>query len=103
MDADEVLDFATVFIPDLRTPDMEPAQAEKAREKTAKNRNKFLGYLTSATVPEDLKFTRYGMLQAGVEYLDWSGNSRKDETRFSRVMLTGDAPKQRLLQLVAGS
>lgn len=95
--ADGVLDFTEAFIP---MP--EPGKGEtKANVKASVQRNKFLGYLTGpAAVPDDLQFTGYGLLQAGVEYLDWSAKSRSDETRFSRVMMTGDTPKQKLLALV---
>ena len=92
--ADDVLDFTAAFIPNAQP------HTVQAQSKVDANRNRFLGYLTSETVPEALKFTRYGLLQAGVEYLDWAGTARSQETRFSRVMLTGDAPKQRLLELV---
>lgn len=98
--ADDVLDFTATFIPMPEDAKGASKGAIKARAKTAEQRNKFLGYLTSESVPENLRFTKYGLLQAGVEYLDWSGNSRTQETRFNRVLLTGDAPKQRLLELV---
>jgi hypothetical protein len=96
--ATALFDFLKAVVPD---PEGE-AITEKAKDKAREGRS-VLNHLilTGNTVPDGLRQTGYGLLQGGIEYLDWFGSkSRSDETRFSRVMLTGDAPKQKLLAAV---
>jgi phage/plasmid-like protein (TIGR03299 family) len=90
--------FLQAVIP---TPEGENV-TEKAKDKAREGRRDLNHLiLTGNTVPDGLRQTGYGLLQGGIEYLDWFGSkSRSDETRFSRVMLTGDAPKQKLLAAV---
>lgn len=66
------------------------------------NRNKLVSILTSPTVVNSNsgEYTAYDLLQAGVEYLDYAKAARSDETRFNRVFLTSDDPKQALLTTV---
>lgn len=72
-----------------------------AKEKARKNRAKLNHLvLTSPTVPDGLRQTGYGLLQAGVEYIDWYGRqSRSAEGLFNRTYLQSDAAKQRVLDL----
>jgi phage/plasmid-like protein (TIGR03299 family) len=95
--APELFKFLHTVIPD---PEGESVTA-KAKENARLNRMELNHtILTGRTVPDGLRMTGYGLLQGGIEYLDWSGKSRSAETRFSRVMLTGDTPKQKLLAAV---
>lgn len=73
-----------------------------AQERTSQNRLRFSRLLQSPSVPDELRYTRYGLLQAGVEYLDWSRKAKSQETRFGRAMLdpASAKAKQRLLDLV---
>jgi phage/plasmid-like protein (TIGR03299 family) len=54
----------------------------------------------SDTIPEGLRYTSYGLFQAGVEYLDWSKRAKSPETRFARTMLGTSTEKDRLLTVV---
>lgn len=73
-----------------------------AKEKARKNRSKLNRLvLTSQTVPDSLRLTGYGLLQGGVEYLDWFGRqSRSTEGLFNRTYMQADAAKQELLDKV---
>jgi phage/plasmid-like protein (TIGR03299 family) len=84
-------------------PDAEP-HTPQAQHKQLGKRTKVINLVRSSrTIPDDLRFTKYGLLQAGVEYLDWSRNSRSDENRFARTYLAAEPEKARLLELVVGA
>ena len=84
-------------------PDAEP-HTPQAQHKQLGKRAKVINLVRSSrTIPDDLRFTKYGLLQAGVEYLDWSRNSRSDENRFARTYLAAEPEKARLLELVVGA
>jgi phage/plasmid-like protein (TIGR03299 family) len=76
----------------------------KAKNRVAKQRGQVINLVNrSRTVPDELRSTKYAWLQAGVEYLDWSRNSRSDENRFARTYLAAEPEKARLLELVVGA
>jgi len=52
------------------------------------------------TIPEDHKFTAYGLHLAGVEYLDHVRKANSDATRLGRSLLRDEPAKARLTPLI---
>jgi phage/plasmid-like protein (TIGR03299 family) len=91
---DDTIDFMRMLYPD---PEFKGSLEGFRRSVAvvAKQRQQTLAFLQGGvTVPENQMRTAYGLLQAGVEYIDWSTRSKTAETRFSRTML-GSTPQER--------
>jgi phage/plasmid-like protein (TIGR03299 family) len=90
-----VKDFLAKFIPnppaDICTPRV-MKNIEDAREKVN-------AILVGATIPDAHRRTAYGLVQAGVEYLDHIRGFRSPETYFRRCVLDAESLKGRLVEL----
>lgn len=96
VDSYDIRDFTREFLP---IPfDAKPAVLARVQN----NRDELNRILTGATTvnADSGAYTAYDLLQAGVEYLDYSKAARSDETRFNRTFLTSNDPKQALLTAV---
>jgi hypothetical protein len=63
-------------------------------------RNSVRGYLNSKTTPDAHRHTAYGLMQAGIEYLDHGRRAHSDQTRFTRSMLRPEPAKAKLAKLI---
>lgn len=89
--------FVVEFIPmppDALISDRVAKNVEQAREAVR-------GFLASPTIDgSGIRGTGYGLLQAGVEYLDWYRRTRNPSTRFDRQLLRPDRVKAETAALV---
>jgi phage/plasmid-like protein (TIGR03299 family) len=88
--------FLATFIPsppEALISDRVMGNIEEARDKVR-------GILASATIPEAHKGTGYGLLQAGVEYLDHLRGYRNQATYLNRTLLRAEPLKAKLVPLV---
>lgn len=89
-------DFVQVFIP--RDP------AEVISERVVNNievaRSKVRGIFNSDTIPEAHRNTAYGLVQAGVEYLDHLRGFHNADTYLGRTLLRDEALKSKLIPTV---
>ncbi len=98
VNASEVGAFAQLLVP--MPVDVPTHKLQATLNRLGKQRNDFIRLWRSESVPDGLRNTAYGLLQAGVEYLDWAKPARSAETRFSRTLLTDDAAKAALVSKV---
>jgi phage/plasmid-like protein (TIGR03299 family) len=88
--------FLVEFIP-------EPAGmvvTDRVRGNIEEARAKVRHIMESKSVPEDHKFTGYGALQTGIEYLDHLRGYRNHSTYLGRTLIKPDGLKDRLLPLI---
>lgn len=80
-------------------PDPPPGTAsDRVRENAARARGEWRGiYMGEAN--ERLLGTRWGLVQASVEYLQWARKAHSEETRFQRTMLTQNRLMQDAMEL----
>lgn len=74
--------------------------SDQVRENIARDQNKVLSLFEGPTIPEAHKDTAYGLVQAGVEYLDWLRGYRNSDTLFGRQLLRTEPLKQKLVPMV---
>lgn len=72
--------------------------SDKVRENIQRDRTKVLNLVGGPTIPDPL--TAYGLVQAGVEYLDWLRGYRNSDTLFGRQLLRTEPLKQKLVPMV---
>lgn len=63
-------------------------------------RGQLRGILAGPTIPDAHRNTGYGLVQAGVEYLDHIRAARSNETKFSRTLLRQEPLKAKLVPMV---
>ena len=74
--------------------------SDKVRENIAKDRAKVRSIFDSTTIPDQHRNTAYGLVQAGVEYLDWLRGYRNQDTLFGRQLLRSEPMKTKLVPMV---
>lgn len=90
--------FVTEFVP----APPEGTTSERVRNNIEEARSAVLEILNGAngTITADMRGTAYGLLEAGVEYLDHARRARNAETKFRRSMLQPEPLKRALVPLV---
>ena len=79
-----------------------PADAlvsDRVKHNVLADREKFREILTSPSI-EPIAGNRWGMFQAGIEWIDYGRQARSPETLFGRTMLRPEPAKAKLLSLV---
>lgn len=88
--------FVTTFIPQP----VGEVISDRVVDNIADARAKVRSIFDSPTMPEAHRNTAYGLVNAGVEYLDWLRGARNKETQFGRQLLRQEPLKARLVPLV---
>jgi len=71
--------------------------SDRVRDNIDRDRNKVRSLFEGPTYPGD---TAYGLVNVGVEYLDWLRGYRNAETLFGRQLLRQEPLKQKLVPMV---
>lgn len=87
-----------MFIDALR-PRATELVSDRVRENEDKDRATILGYLNGPTINAEIRNTAYGLVQAGVEFLDHGRKYRNNETLLNRQVLSGEPLKDKLVTL----
>jgi phage/plasmid-like protein (TIGR03299 family) len=88
--------FLDAFVP-------EPAAdvvSNRVRDNIDQARGKVLSVLNGPTVPDDHRWTGYGLLLAGTEYLDHLRGYRSADTYLGRTLLREESLKAKLVPMI---
>lgn len=88
--------FVRTFIPEP----VGDVVSETVRENIARDRKKVRDLFEGPTIPDAHRDTAYGLVQAGVEYLDWLRGYRNSDTLFGRQLLRTEPLKRKLVPMV---
>lgn len=89
-------EFITRFIPE---PATDAVITPRVRHNIDTARAEFRGLYATATMPEEIHHTAYGLVQASTEYLDHVRKARSAESRFNRSVLSPDRMKHQAEKL----
>lgn len=87
-----------MFIDALR-PRATELVSDRVRENEDADRALIRSYLDGATINPEIRNTAYGLVQAGVEFLDHGRKYRNNETLLNRQVLNGEPLKDKLVVL----
>lgn len=88
----------TSFINALR-PSSTTLISDRVRNNEERDRATILGYLNGPTIAPAIRNTAYGLVQAGIEFLDHGRKFRNTETLLNRTVLNGEPLKDKLVAL----
>jgi phage/plasmid-like protein (TIGR03299 family) len=88
----------TSFIDALR-PSNTALVSDRVRANEENDRATILSYLNGPTIAPAIRNTAYGLVQAGVEFLDHGRKFRNTETLLNRTILNGEPLKDKLVAL----
>lgn len=88
--------FVQTFVP----KPVEQVISDQVLDNILDARAKVRGIFDSPTIPEAHRNTAYGLVQAGVEYLDHLRGYRNSETYLGRTLLRDEALKAKLVPMV---
>lgn len=88
----------TSFINSLR-PSATTLVSKRVQDNEEKDRALILSYLNGPTIAPAIRNTAYGLVQAGVEFLDHGRKFRNTETLLNRTVLNGEPLKDKLVSL----
>jgi len=88
--------FVTTFIP---KPEAEVI-SDQVLDNILRERTKVRAIFDGPTIPEAHRNTAYGLVQAGIEYLDHLRSFRNSDTYLGRTLLRDEPLKRRLVPLV---
>ena len=74
--------------------------SDRVRQNIADARTAVRGIFDSPTIPEVHRNTAYGLVTAGVEYLDHLRGARNSDTYLGRTLLRDESLKSRLIPMV---
>lgn len=97
VDADMQEEFIRLFIPE---PPTTTVISDRVLDNINEARGKVRGILAGPTIPELHKNTGYGLVSAGVEYLDHLRNFRDSGTYLGRTLLRDEPLKAKLVPIV---
>lgn len=89
--------FVKLFIPE---PDVAQVFSDRVMDNITIARGKVRSIFDSKTIPEAHRNTAYGLVEAGVEYLDHLRKANNDGTKFGRSLLRPEPLKARLVPMV---
>jgi phage/plasmid-like protein (TIGR03299 family) len=87
----------TSFIERLR-PASTSVITERVQDNEAKDKRLILSYLNGPTIAPAIRNTAYGLVQAGVEFLDHGRRYQSSSTLLNRTILKGEPLKDLLVQ-----
>lgn len=88
----------TSFINSLR-PSATTLVSKRVQANEEKDRALILSYLNGPTIAPRIRNTAYGLVQAGIEFLDHGRRYRNTETLLNRTVLSGEPLKDKLVAL----
>jgi phage/plasmid-like protein (TIGR03299 family) len=88
--------FVTTFIP---KPEAEVI-SDQVLDNILRERSKVRAIFESPTIPEGHRNTAYGLVQAGIEYLDHLRAYRSSDTYLGRTLLRDEPLKRKLVPMV---
>jgi phage/plasmid-like protein (TIGR03299 family) len=88
--------FVTTFIP---RPEAEVI-SDQVLDNILRERTKVRAIFESPTIPEAHRNTAYGLVQAGIEYLDHLRSYRNSDTYLGRTLLRDEPLKRKLVPMV---
>lgn len=94
---DQREEFVKLFIP---APPTYTVISERVVENIAAARQQVRHIFDTETIPEAHRNTAYGLVQAGVEYLDHLRGSRSSDTYLGRTLLRDEPLKAKLVPMV---
>jgi phage/plasmid-like protein (TIGR03299 family) len=94
---DQREEFVQLFIP---APVTTSVISDRVLDNISEAREKVRTIFTSDTIPEAHRNTAYGLMTAGVEYLDHLRGYRSQATYLGRTLLRDEPMKARLLPLI---
>ena len=88
--------FVTTFIP---KPEAEVI-SDQVLDNILRERAKVRAIFDGPTIPEAHRNTAYGLVQAGIEYLDHLRSYRNSDTYLGRTLLRDEPLKRKLVPMV---
>ena len=88
--------FVTTFIP---KPEAEVI-SDQVLDNILRERSKVRAVFDGPTIPEAHRNTAYGLVQAGIEYLDHLRSYRNSDTYLGRTLLRDEPLKRKLVPMV---